>query len=782
MTPSKLDILAELERKVLWLASWTVHNANHVRDTGDSLKVGGHQASSASLATIMTALYFAVLKPEDRVAVKPHASPIFHAIQYLLGKQTREKLEAFRAYGGAQSYPSRTKDTDDVDFSTGSVGLGVAITAFASMVQDYVHAHGWASGRPKGRMIALVGDAELDEGNIYEALLEGWKFGLRNTWWIIDYNRQSLDAVVREDLHTRFEKLFQAMGWDLVVLKYGKLQEAAFREPGGDKLKAWIDNAPNQLYSALTFQGGAAWRRRLMDDLGDQGDVSRLIAARDDDQLAALMNNLGGHDLPSILEAFEKIDHDRPVCFLCYTVKGFGLPLAGHKDNHAGLMNEAQMNQLRTLMTVRDGFEWERFEGLSLDPATIQSFLDSVPFAQEAERRLTAPHIAVPEELTLPAQKTISTQAAFGNLLNEIGRGDSDLSRHIVTTSPDVTVSTNLGAWVNRRGLFGVSAQGDTFRDQKIPSTQRWEFSAGGQHMELGIAEMNLFLLLSALGLSHSLFGTRLLPVGTLYDPFIARGLDALNYACYQDARFILVATPSGVALAPEGGAHQSIGTPMIGMAQPGLTSYEPAYADELAVILRWAFEHVQDEAHGGSVYLRLTTRALDQLARTLDAAQKRDIIAGGYWLAEPSAATRVVLAYQGAVSPEVISAAGLMAEDRRGVGVLALTSADRLYTEWRRGLKHRQQGALSQPSHVESLLARVPRDAVIVTVVDGYPATLSWLGGVHGHRVQGLGVDAFGQTGTIADLYRHFGFDAEGIMRAVEAAAPGRPIRFRAG
>jgi pyruvate dehydrogenase E1 component len=384
--------------------------------------------------------------------------------------------------------------------------------------------------------------------------------------------------------------------------------------------------------------------------------------------------------------------------------------------------------------------------------------------------------------LVLPPQKTISTQAAFGNLLNEIGRENSELSRAIVTTSPDVTVSTNLGAWVNRRGLFGTNAQGDTFRDQKIPSTQRWEFSSGGQHMELGIAEMNLFLLLSALGLSHSLFGTRLLPVGTLYDPFIARGLDALNYACYQDARFILVATPSGVALAPEGGAHQSIGTPMIGMAQPGLTSYEPAYADELTVILRWAFAHIQDEAQGGAVYLRLSTRGINQLTRTLDAPKKRDIIAGGYWLAEPSAATRVVLAYQGAVSPEAIEAAGLMAEDRPGVGVLALTSADRLYTEWRRGLKHRQQGALSQPSHIESLLARVPRDAVIVTVVDGYPATLSWLGGVIGHRVESLGVDAFGQTGTIADLYGHFGFDAQGIMRAVEAATSGRPIRFRAG
>ena len=779
----RLPYLAALERKVLWLASWTIHNANHVRESADGLKVGGHQASSASLAAIMTALYFAVLKPQDRVAVKPHASPIFHAIQYLLGKQTKEKLENFRGYGGAQSYPSRTKDIDDVDFSTGSVGLGVAITSFASMAQDYIHAHGWSGGRPKGRMIALVGDAELDEGNIYEALLEGWKFGLKNTWWIIDYNRQSLDAVVREDLHTRFEKLFTAMGWDLVVLKYGKLQQAAFAEPGGERLKRWIDSAPNQLYSALIFQGGAAWRKRLMDDLGDQGDVSKLIEKRSDVELSALMNNLGGHDIPSILEAFEAVDHDRPVCFLCYTVKGFGLPLAGHKDNHAGLMNEAQMEGLRASMNIRTGCEWEPFEGLGMPAGQLAQFLSSVPFAQAAERRLNAPHIEIPEALPVPQQKSISTQAAFGNILNDIGREQTLLAAHIVTTSPDVTVSTNLGAWVNRRGIFGRDAMPDLFREQRIASAQRWEFSATGQHMELGIAEMNLFLLLGAMGLSHSLFGARLLPIGTLYDPFIARGLDALNYACYQDSRFILVATPSGMALAPEGGAHQSIGTPLIGMAQPGLASFEPAYADELSVILRWALDHIQLEGdEGGSVYLRLSTRSLDQLGRSMTQELTRDIIAGGYWLSPPGPSTRVVLAYQGTVSAEAITAAGLMAEDRQGVGVLAITSADRLYSGWRRSQHHRHDGRLSPLSQVAKLLAPVPRDALIVTIIDGHPATLSWLGGVAGHRVESLGVDAFGQTGTIADLYRHFGIDAESIMRAVETSAPGRPIRFRAG
>src|SRR5213075_1104009 len=189
--PARLELLSALARKVLWLSSWTIHHANHVRANADGLKVGGHQASSASLANIMSALYFSVLRPQDRVAVKPHASPVFHAIQYLFGHQTREKLENFRGFKGAQSYPSRTKDADDVDFSTGSVGLGVAQTLFSSLTQDYVRAH-FPSQRPEGRMIALIGDAELDEGNIFEAMLEGWKQGLRNCWWIIDYNRQSL--------------------------------------------------------------------------------------------------------------------------------------------------------------------------------------------------------------------------------------------------------------------------------------------------------------------------------------------------------------------------------------------------------------------------------------------------------------------------------------------------------------------------------------------------------------------------------------------------------------
>ncbi|MFI5011357.1 MAG: transketolase-like TK C-terminal-containing protein [Hyphomicrobiales bacterium] len=787
----RLPFLAELERKVLWLSTWTIHNANHLRASEDGLKVGGHQASSASLSTILTALYFAVLRPQDRVAVKPHASPIFHAIQYLLGNQTRDKLENFRGYKGAQSYPSRTKDVDDVDFSTGSVGLGVAQTLFASLVQDYVKAHGWAKDRPEGRMVALVGDAEMDEGNIFEALLEGWKQGLRNCWWIIDYNRQSLDAVIREGLYARFEAIFRAFGWDVVILKYGSLQQAAFREPGGGKLREWIDTAPNQLYSALTFQGGAAWRKRLLDDLGDQGDVTRLIESRSDQELARLMTNLGGHDLPGLLQAFESIDHDRPTVFIAYTIKGFGLPLAGHKDNHAGLLTPKQLELYRDGIGVRAGHEWDAFEGLKLAPEALRSFLREVPFAAEGTRRLSAPRLPVPTELAVPQQPRMSTQQGFGLLLNELGRSSEKLADRIVTASPDVTVSTNLGAFVNRRGLFARQDMKDLFKAERIPSTFTWDFSPKGQHLELGIAEMNLFILLSALGLSHSLFGERLIPIGTLYDPFIARGLDALNYACYQDARFILVATPSGVTLAPEGGAHQSIGTPLIGLAQDGLAAFEPAFVDELAVILRFAFDYLQrsggaepserswlrDET-GGSIYLRLSTRSIEQPQRQIAPPLGDDIIDGAYWLRKPGPNAQVVIAYTGAVASEAIEAVGLIAEDRRDVGLLAVTSADRLNAGWTAAQRARERGLVHARSHIERLFADVPPHCGLVTVLDGHPATLAWLGSVMGHRTRSLGVEHFGQTGTIADLYRHFGIDAQAIIAAAQMIAPGRPIR----
>ena len=788
-------ILADLERKILWLATWTIHNANHLRPSADGLKVGGHQASSASLATLMTALYFHVLRPEDRIAVKPHASPIFHAIQYLLDNQSVEKMQNFRGFGGVQSYPSRTKDKADVDFSTGSVGLGVAATGFSSLIQDYVHAKAWApsSGEPwpRGRLVALMGDAEIDEGNIHEALLEYWKHGLKNCWWIVDYNRQSLDSVVSDKLFMKVAGLFDNLGWKVVLIKYGRLLQAAFDEPGGPALQRWIDDCPNDVYSALVFQGAKGWRRELETAFATDPDALALVRARDDAALARLMTNLGGHDMATILEAFEAAPSDQPVCFISYTIKGFGLPFAGHKDNHSGLMNKTQMLEFRQAQGINQGEEWEKFAGLRLPRAEVESYLHRVPFNLKGTRDLVAPKIPVPVLAPLDIKGQISTQQGFGRLMDELAKGKTPLSERIVTTSADVTVSTNLGPWVNRRGLFSMESKEDVFKSRGLMSPQKWEMSPKGQHIELGIAEMNLFLLLAAAGLSHAHYGERLIPIGTLYDPFICRGLDALNYACYQDARFIVVATPSGITLSPEGGAHQSISTPLIGIAQDGLASFEPAYVDELTAILGWSFEYMQREgkpakgqpgerdATGGSVYLRLSTRPLDQLPRTMTRELGAEVIDGGYWLRRPDPATQLAIVYMGALAPEAIEAAGLLAEDRRGIGVLAVTSADRLSAGWHGAQRKREQGLHETRSHVEELLSELPRDAGIITLCDGHPETLSWLGGVSGHRVRALGVEHFGQSGSLSELYAHYGLDANAIMAAAEGLTGGR-IRYR--
>ena len=771
-----VHVLKQLERKLLWLSSWMIHHANHIRPNRDGLKVGGHQASCASVISIMAALYFEIARPQDRIAVKPHAGPVFHAINYLFGRQTLEKMRGLRQLGGVQSYPSRVKDGPEVDFSTGSVGLGVAMTTFSALMADYVRLHNLGrADLPRGRHIAIAGDAELDEGNIYEALMEGWKHDVRNLWWIVDYNRQSLNSVVPDRLFGRIEGLFRDMGWNVVTIKYGRKLEAAFALEGGEALRAWIDDCPNSLYSALTFQGGASWRQALLADLG-RSKARMIIDALADEELGALMTNLGGHDIETMIDTLRaEADDDQPTCFIAYTIKGMGLPFAGHKDNHAGLMTKEQMEVFRSSMGIRPGHEWDIFEGLDISEDDLRGFLGDCPFATPLTpegRVLSAPTVPVPVSLPVAklAGRRISTQSGFGDILAEIGRGQGELkalAEHIVTTSPDVTVSTNLGPWVNRRGIFDRHTRNDVFRDAKLASAQRWGMSPTGQHVELGIAEQNLFLLLGAAGLTPAMTGARLLPVGTVYDPFVNRGLDALIYACYQDARFLLVSTPSGLTLAPEGGQHQSINTPLIGMAADRLASFEPTHVDELAILLRHAFDHMQ-RPDGSAVWLRLSTRQLEQPERAVD---PRGVIEGAHWVIAPSDGARIAIGYQGPVAPEAMAAFAELVAEEPGAGLLAITSPDRLHAGWLAALRARRNGERTAVSHVEHVLAPLAPHAALVTVLDGHPATHAWLGAVRGQRVVPLGPDHFGQSGDLPDLYREYGIDADAILDACAQA-----------
>jgi pyruvate dehydrogenase E1 component len=550
-----------------------------------------------------------------------------------------------------------------------------------------------------------------------------------------------------------------------VTLKYGRLLQAAFARPDGDQLREWIDACPNSLYSALVYKGGEGWREHLRRDLNRYPGIRAILDEHDDAALARLMTNLAGHDLGSVLDAFHAVTDDQPTCFIAYTIKGYGLPFAGHKDNHAGLMNPQQMALFQDSMAVPKGAEWERFAGLDLPPEPLAEFLAGVPLARAGKRRHAPLPVTVPAILPVPRGARLSTQEAFGRILGALAAGTDGLAERIVTTSPDVTVSTNLGGWVNRRGIFDRAERADIFREEKVVSAQRWAMAPQGQHIELGIAESNLFLLLAALGLAGPLFGARLLPIGTLYDPFIKRGLDALNYALYQDARFIVVATPSGITLAPEGGAHQSVVEPLIGLGQPGLTAFEPAYADELAVLLRWALAEIQRD-DGQSVYFRLSTRPVEQPRRELDAAAAEAIVAGAYWLREPAPGAELAIAYCGAVAPEAVDAYDIIRDDVPGAGLLAVTSPGRLHADWREASAARGTGA------AERLLARLRPGAALVTVTDAHPASLSWLGSVAHNTIEPLGVDRFGQSGDIPDLYRVYGLDADAIVDAAARAS----------
>ncbi len=773
-------ILDEIQQRVLWLATRIVDAANHDRDTGDGVKVGGHQASSASLVTVMTALYFAHLDAPDRVSVKPHASPVFHAIQYLLGNLDRAYLPTLRAFGGLQSYPSRTKDPDPVDFSTGSVGLGAAAPLFAAAVRRYVDAH--FGPRPRSRFVALIGDAELDEGNIWEAVADPATDGLGNVLWIVDVNRQSLDRVVPGVRIAQWEQQFSAAGWHVVEAKYGQALQAAFAQPGGDALRDWIDAMPNEHYQSLFGLAAAAVRERFLD--GAPAEVERFCAGLSDGELASLVADLAGHDLGSLLAAFAECDaeKDRPSVLFAYTIKGWGLPIAGNPRNHSALLTTGQVDQMRERLGLTMATEWDR-----LDPMTPAGQWAAARREHLARAPSTADAtaVAVPDSTGLRANRPVSTQEAFGRILVDLSRAEA-VAPYLVTTAPDVATSTNLAGFINRTGVFSPVPRRAWSEDPVL----KWAEGPDGQHIELGISEMNLFLLLGQLGLAWDLSDQPLLPVGTVYDPFVLRGLDAFIYSVYSGARFIVAGTPSGVTLAPEGGAHQSTITPSVGIELPNVTFIEPAYAVALDWLLCGALQSVgaagarlpgSEAAETGSYYFRLTTRGIDQQPfqsareRLGDAILRRQVLAGGYRLIDASEAAAggappVYLVGCGAVMPEVLIAAAELADEGIAATVVDVTSADRLYRAWQRTLRQGVRTATA-PSIAGALRSAFPDRAPVVTVHDAASHTMSWLGSALGVPAVSLGVDGFGQSGAVADLYRAHDLDPGSIVNAALAA-----------
>ena len=760
--------IEEIEQRVLWLAVRMVDHANHDRPDAGGIKVGGHQASSASMVSIMAALWFGHLDGHDKVAVKPHASPVYHAIKYLTGELDRSYLTRLRSLGGLQAYPSRTKDPDVSDFSTGSVGLGAVAPLFAAAARRYIDAH-FPPARP-GRFFALVGDAELDEGNVWEAIADPALKNLSNVTWIIDVNRQSLDRVVPEMKAHLLMKFFADSGWYVEEAKYGRRLQAAFAQPGGEALRRHIDAMANEEYQSLFAFRGAELRTRFLD--GAHDDVRQFVATLSDGELAPLVQNLGGHDIGELLRAYQACDAvtDRPSVVFAYTVKGWGLPIAGDPLNHAALLSSGQIDDFRRAIGLTPETEWDRFDPWS-DAGRACDAVGGEINNHPATRR---PPVAVPTQTGVFTAKPVSTQESFGRILTSLAQFPEVASR-MVTTSPDVSVSTNLGGWINKVGVFTPVAQTDYLGDGRL---LRWSQGPGGRHIELGLSEMNLFLMLHALGLGHELHGEHLLPIGTVYDPFVCRGLDALIYALYNGARFILVGTPAGVTLAPEGGAHQSTVTASIGMELPGITYAEPAFATALDWLLCDGLARLS-EADGKSLYLRLTTRPVDQspfgaaTARVGEDELRADVLAGGYRLVSPDAAADVIIVASGAVMPEAVESAERLHVEGVEAAVIDASSLDRLYEGWRAS----QRAAVAAGTrmrtdfHLAKLIPAAERHVPIVTVHDASSHAMAWLGSVFGQRVVPVGVDGFGQSGSIRDLYGLFGMLPEQLVNAALVA-----------
>jgi pyruvate dehydrogenase E1 component len=770
-------MLHEIQKRVLWLSIYMVDYANRVRPNPSGLKVGGHQASSASVVTIMTYLFFEYMKAGDRISVKPHASPVYHAIQYLLGNLDAEYLKMLRSFHGLQAYPSRTKDPDSVDFTTGSVGLGAVAPNFAWITEEYVRCHMRPYSGPDRRFISLVGDAELDEGVVWEAIADPALANPNNVLWVVDLNRQSLDRIIPGIRVKVWREMFAANGWKVIDAKYGKRLQAAFEEPKGHLLRTAIDDMSNELYQRLLRVDPTTLREWLPRTSDYPDDMARLLGRWDDEELQRLFRNLGGHDLEMLRESFAQVDlAGGPNVVFAYTLKGWMLPSIGDPQNHSVNLNAAQMEEIRNTLGIDEDEVTAR---LGSDTPAGRLCLDT-GYRLQAHRDEDAPppQVAIPLGFGRSYSGRSSTQQVFGLVLTEIARSHEELYKRLVTVSPDVASSTNLGGWINKAGVWTRNEGEGAVPDDEETRALQWVESAKGQHIELGLSENNLFMCLGQLGLSYEMNGELLFPIGTLYDPFVRRGLDAFMFSIYSGSRFIVVGTPSGLTLGPEGGSHQSQITPTIGVELADLAFYEPCFGQELEWIILSALESIRRREE--STYLRLTTKPADQglfrMPSDPAAVEKlrRQVIAGAYRLVDLSGETgyepgaNVVNVFaSGAIVPEAAEASRKLQEEGVFANVINVTGPGPLYSAFQSSTRDATASGGGGRPFLSDIIPFTDRSAPAVTVADGHPHGLAWIGAALATTTIPLGATSYGQSGAPEDLYREYGIDASSIMAA---------------
>ena len=772
---SRIDYknLLDIQDKVLWISMKMIDYANNHRENLDGIKIGGHQASSASVVTILTSLFFDFLKADDKISIKPHASPVLHAIHYLLGNLDKKYLNKLRAFHGLQAYPSRTKDPDRVDFSTGSVGLGAIGPNFAALVNEYVHDH--FDGGNNGRFVSVLGDAELDEGVVWEAIAEPSMADLKNVLWVVDLNRQSLDRVVPGIRMSAWRKMFEANNWKVIEAKYGKELQRVFAQEKGELLKNAIDDMPNEVYQRLLRVPADILREWIPKTSKFPKDLEKFIGQWNDKELQSLIRNLGGHDFEMLREAFTESDSiEGPRVVFAYTLKGWNLPIVGDPQNHSAMLNSNQMEELRENLNVDIGDDWPNISEDSEEYNYCKEIGESYKRVEEQKSNLNS--FEIPKEFKHVYRGNMSTQQSFGLVLTDISRIGNEISDRVVTVSPDVASSTNLGGWINK---VNVWARGDRgIMPQEIEKRALdWQESPKGKHIELGISENNLFMMLGQLGLSYEIENQILFPIGTVYDPFVRRGLDAFFQGIYSGAKFIVVGTPSGVSLSPEGGAHQSIITPSIGIELPEVDFYEPCFAQELEWIILNSMEKIL--ARDKSTYLRLSTRRIDQSLFSIpDDFESREvlrkqIISGAYLIIDRRDDIKydvnlnvVNIFASGVMVPEAIKASNKLIEEGLFANVINVTGAGPLYRSFQSSTNAIFEGGNSN-LFINNILSSDDTKAPIVSIVDGHSHSLAWLGGALKTSIIPLGVSNFGQSGLPSELYKENNIDSDSIIEA---------------